>query len=82
MSEEELLRLSFAQIYRVMKALRITDTEQWRKVRRIAYEVWRKDAKNPAPESHYMPIGVEEGKDKTQEELDEIWRKHGKLRRN
>lgn len=49
------------------------------KTRHIAYEVWRKGAKHPPDIDVYMPIGIEKPKEMTVEELDEIWRKYGKL---
>ena len=67
----------------MMKAQRINDEEQWRKVRHIAYEVWRKGSKKHTTPESYMPIGAELTiNDMTEEELDKVWEKYGKLRRN
>lgn len=73
--------MSFAEIHRVMKALVIDDESEWRKFRRIAFEVWRKDTKSHHTEQMYMPIGDDnKGKEMTEQELDEIWAKYGKLK--
>jgi hypothetical protein len=45
----------------------------------MAYETWRKGAKNTPGIDAYMPIGKEEAKELTKEELDDIWKKYGKL---
>jgi len=66
-----------------MRALILADQDQWRKVRAISYEVWRKGTKNPPPIETYWPIGLDiKSHEKTTEELDEIWRKYGKRRKN
>ena len=46
----------------------------------IAYETWRKGAKNSPSIESYMPIGQsEKHSDMTDDQLDEIWQKYGKL---
>ena len=47
----------------------------------IAYETWRKGGKNAPGIESYMPIGSEESKELSKEELDEIWKKYGKMDR-
>jgi len=76
------LRLSFAQIYRLMLSLRLEDENQWRKFRKVAFEIWRKGSKTHVEEDQYMPIGEIKGKEMTKEELDDIWREYGKRKRN
>lgn len=80
MTEDELLRLSFAQIERLFEGYSKKDEEQWLKFRQIAYEVWRKGAKFPPGIDTYMPIGQSKPKEMTEAELDEIWRRYGKLK--
>ena len=45
----------------------------------VAYETWRKGAKNAVSIESYMPIGSEKGRDMTEAELDQIWLEYGKL---
>jgi hypothetical protein len=78
-TEDELLRLSFAQIHRLFEGYKLKDEAEWRKFRLIAYETWRKGARNAPEIDTYMPLGEIEGKEVTKEELDEIWHKYGKL---
>ena len=77
-----MLRLSFIQIYRLFEAFELNDDEWWRKFRLIAYEVWHKGTKSLTDINVYMPIGKTESKEMTKEELDKIWSKYGKLKRN
>jgi len=76
------LRLSFIQIHRLFEAYRLKDEERLQKFRLIAYEVWRKGIKNPPDINVYMPIDKTESVEMTKEELDRIWAKYGKLKRN
>lgn len=80
--EEELLRLSFAQIERLFEAYNNREKNAWRRTRLIAYEIWRKYAKNAPDIDAYMPLEEKERKELTEEELKEIWRKYGKLKNN
>lgn len=71
------------QIHRIMQSLKVTDENEWLKTRVIAYEVARKGAKNPPMIEQWMPIGDELNiNNLTEEELDDIWRKFGKRKRN
>jgi len=81
-NEDELLRLSFIQVYRLFEAYRLKDEERLRKFRLVAYEIWRKGAKYDPGIDMYMPIGKIESTEMTKEELDRIWSKYGKLKRN
>jgi len=48
----------------------------------VAYETWRKGANNPPDIEKYMPIGKkEEQPELSKEELDDVWKQHGKLDR-
>jgi len=76
------LRLSFIQIHRLFESYRLKDEERLRKFRLIAYEIWRKGTKNPPDINVYMPIDKTESVEMTKEELDRIWAKYGKLKRN
>lgn len=80
MTEEELLRLSFAQIYRLFEGYRIKEENEWKRARLVAYETWRKGAKTAPDINTYMPIGASRTKEMTVEELDDIWQKYGKLK--
>jgi hypothetical protein len=62
-----------------MKSLKVDDESQWRKFRRVAYEIWRKGTKTSADEDQYMQIGDIVSKEMTEEELDKIWNKYGKI---
>jgi len=62
-----------------MLSIRLEDESQWRKFRKVAFEIWRKGTKTHADENQYMPIGEIESKEMTEEELDEIWEKYGKI---
>jgi hypothetical protein len=76
------LRLSFAQIHRLFEGYKLRDDEWWRKFRLVAYEIWRKRTKNAPGIDIYMPIGKEDGKVLTEEEVSEMqedWNKHKKL---
>lgn len=81
MTEDELLRLSFVQINRLFEAYRLKDNEWWEKFRLVAYETWRKGARNAPEINAYMPIDKDGKSEMTKEELDEIWKKYGKLDR-
>jgi len=61
-----------------MLSIRLEDESQWRKFRKVAFEIWRKGTKTHADEDQYMQIGEIESNEMTEEELDEIWRKYGK----
>ena len=74
--------MSFSQIHRLLTAKKLNDEEDWRKSRLIAYETWRKGGRNAPDINSYMPIGEIAEQEMTEEELDEIWKKYGKLRRN
>jgi len=68
-----------AEIHRLMTAIRNTDENNWKMVRLIAYETWRKGAKNVPSIESYMPIGDEITRNEmTEEELDKVWKKYGK----
>jgi len=60
-------------------SLRAEDQSQWRKFRRVAYEIWRKGTRTHVDEYQYLPIGEIESKDMTEEELDRVWEKYGKM---
>jgi hypothetical protein len=62
-----------------MQALKIEDESQWRKFRRVAFEIWRKGTKTHADEDQYMPIGDIQGQEMTEDELNSIWEKYGKI---
>lgn len=75
------MKLSFAQIHRAFEAYKLKDDEGWKKFRLIAYETWRKGSKTNRSIDSYFPIGAERY-EMTEEELDEVWIKYGKLKRN
>ena len=78
-----MLRMSFAQLDRAFEGHRIREEESWRKFRLVAWEIAFKNVKHRRTQNQYFPIGKVESKaPPTQEELDEIWRKYGKLKRN
>lgn len=61
-----------------MQSLKVADESEWRKFRRVAFEIWRKGTKSHVDEQQYLPIGEVEHIKMTAEELDEIWNKYGK----
>ena len=63
----------------MFEAFKLNDEVWLRRFRLIAYETWRKGAKNAVSMESYMPIGKEKGRDMTEAELDEVWLKYGKL---
>ena len=72
--------MSFAQIYRVFKGARQSYEERAALTREIAYLIYATNSRNPKPKDHWWPIGeVKSTYAPTQEELDEIWQKYGKL---
>lgn len=71
--------MSFAQIHRVFEAYKLNDEEWLRKFRLIAFEVWRKGAKNAPEIDVYMPVGKVKEYAMTEEDLDDVWKKYGKL---
>lgn len=82
MKEDDLLRLSFAQIGRLFEAYRIGEENAWRKFRLVAYESWRKGAKNAPGIDTYMPIGRLEEREVSDDDvakMRENWEKHKKL---
>jgi hypothetical protein len=74
------LRMNFAEIYRAFKGARQRYEEKAILTREIAYLTYAVNCKNPTPKNIWWPIGeIQRGPEPTQEELDEIWQKHGKL---
>lgn len=72
--------MSFAQIYRAFKGAKQRYEEKAILTREIAYLTYAVNAKNPKPKGLWWPIGeIKKGAEPTQEELDEIWDKYGKL---
>jgi len=80
LTEDELLGLSFAQLGRAFEAYRVKEEISWMKFRHIAYETWRKGAKNAPGIDTYMPIGeVKKLGDEDLKQMQEDWDKHKKL---
>lgn len=64
---------------RMFKAKSNNDKERRELTRRIAYEIWRKGAKNVPDIDSYWNLSGVDIHEMTEQQLDEIWIKHGKL---
>ncbi len=73
--------MSFSEIHRAFLGARYKNEDQWRRARLIGWEIAYKNVKNRKSLQEYMQIGDDEPTHTpmTQEELDEIWRKYGKI---
>lgn len=77
--EIELLRMSWKEMGRMFEGYSNKVREQRELTRRIAYEIWRKSTKNPPDIDSYWNLDGVEVHEMTEQQLDEIWNKHGKL---
>lgn len=69
-----------AQIGRMFEGVKHRNEDKWRRTRLIAWEVNKQYHKHPPDLEQYLRIGeVKDTTRATQEELNEIWRKYGKI---